>query len=219
MRLVNTLMQDPEKHDRALARFARPGRHFPELRIYLGLSTEPEFWKRPEALDFVKEAVIPAAATPRVEPWFGLGPMLHSSESDGHINALATRLLDGAAARHTLNELAGEVVAVLARHPKWLAGKGLLGMIRIRQGQAEEGRQLLETLLADPATSELLDSTVEELQADLEPCALSVYERAKKSRMLVILCSGSQEQPRLPSRPGFISVTAGLGVRDSSSRD
>ena len=68
----------------------------------------------------------------------------------GRINTLATRLLDAAARRTQLEELAAEVEAALAPHPQWSGGKALLGLIRVRQGRSTRAGAFLEIVLADP---------------------------------------------------------------------
>ena len=123
----------------------------------------------------------------RVEPWHGLDLMLLGDvRSDGRVDAVPTRLLDAAARRNTLDELAGQVEAALRRLPRWLAGKALLGMIRVRQGRTDQAKRLLEDHLADPNVQfppRVLLIVGQELSDDpaLQPLAMTAYERAFKS--------------------------------------
>ena len=184
--LSNTLMQEPKLVDLGMALFRKVWEAFPNDHqlVLKNVNSSKAFWERPESYEYTKDAVIPASSMTRVDPWFGLDLLTAGTQpSNERMGATTTRLLDTSAQRKTLDDLAGEVETALGRHPRWLAGKAILAMIRIRQGRVDEGKTILDTLLADPSVKPTYAALIivgQELIGDpaLESTAMACFARA-----------------------------------------
>jgi hypothetical protein len=169
--------------------FSKAWKLYPEGRALLlsRVSSSEDFWARPEAADYAREAVIPGSATRSIDPWYGLGltPSVGAGPNP-KLTSVPARLLSAAVERKTLDSLASEVEATVRRLPNWEGGRALLGVVLIRQGRTVEGRQLLEKLISAPVSTPpyfALQFVGEELKDDpaLAPLATLVFERALKS--------------------------------------
>src|SRR5262249_42947428 len=149
--LIQNLVQNPKTIDQAIALLRKAWKAFPNERSYLATRLySDEIWKRAELYDFAREAVVPSATTPLISPWHGLD-QINSWSSDGRVTAVPTRFLDAAARQNRLDSLAQEIEAALSRTPEWLGGRALLGVIRVKQGKVDDGKQILQAWLDDPA--------------------------------------------------------------------
>jgi tetratricopeptide (TPR) repeat protein len=128
--LVSLLPHSPRMTDLAMTLLRKVWDAFPDERpmMFLDIPTSSdEFWNRPESYDYAKEAVIPALGVTRVNPWLGFERFAPANSAPDRMDAAVTRLLDAAARRNRVHELAGEVEAALGRLPSWTGGKALLG--------------------------------------------------------------------------------------------
>ena len=111
--MVVALLQNPATFDEAMAHWRKIWEAFPgpaeRLMLLTDLCTVEELWQRPELYDDRRQVLIPGAAVTRVEPWFGLDEgTVGRFSPDGRILNLASRLLEAAATRDRLEELAAE---------------------------------------------------------------------------------------------------------------
>ena len=190
--LAESLTQDRQTIEEGMRLFHRLWESDPILRPALleRFAPNEEFWKRPEAYQYAKAALIPASGSTRVEAWSGIDTRPGARQDTGRkIHTVATRLLEAAARQDKIDELAAAVEQAVARQPQWSAGKALLVWLRVRQGRADLGRRILDDLLNSLSRSlELFDYYAlvvvgQELKDDPggEPLAVAVYERMLKS--------------------------------------
>ena len=187
---ARTLMQDPKTFDPGMALLRKTWDAFPTERMsMLALVSDIDaFWKRPEATAYAREGIIAAPLSTRYlsTTWLGIDSITARNLDDGRIDTPATRLLDASARDNGLEALAAELEALVSKRPRWLAGKALVALIRVRQGRIDEAKPSLEAILADPTANstyyEPLVIIAQELKDNPATTALALayYERSVK---------------------------------------
>jgi tetratricopeptide (TPR) repeat protein len=198
LNLLGPMLKDPKTFDQGSALFTRAWQAFPNDRatLLIAATTVAPFWARPDAYDLARGVVLPRADANSVEPWAGIGETITVYEygADGDVTTPTTRLLDAATRLGKLDDLAGLIEARLARLPGWRGGSALLAATRLRQGKVDEGRAILERLLADPDARPPYDALMvlgqeaRHLPAS-GPLAVALYDRAVKTYRALIIAS------------------------------
>ena len=155
--LVQALLNDPKTVDQGMALLRKIWDAFPTERMVIlyYVSDNEAFWKRPESTTYVKEGIVAAPTSSRflTTTWLGIDTITSRNLGGDRIDTPVTRLLDASTRDGTLDALAAEFwEAVASKRPRMaLVGcKALLGLIRVRQGRIDEGKSILEAVLADP---------------------------------------------------------------------
>ena len=187
---ARTLMLDPKTFEPGMALLRKSWDAFPTERMsMLALVSDIDaFWKRPEATAYAREGIIAAPLSTRYlsTTWLGIDSITARNLDDGRIDTPATRLLDASARDNGLEALAAELEALVSRRPRWLAGKALVALIRVRQGRIDEAKPILEAILADPAANSAYYEPLVIIAQELKDIpatttlALAYYERAMK---------------------------------------
>ncbi|HLQ46541.1 MAG TPA: tetratricopeptide repeat protein, partial [Planctomycetaceae bacterium] len=149
-RLIARLEGPPIKGRLIIELFQKAWRESPDFRPQLAqrlLAVSPSVWQQEEMWDLAREFVLPASDRQAVATWSGVDVMRLSNGRD--IEGLMLRLLDLAQEQKKLDELARDTEASLKKHPGWLGGRALLGMIRLRQGDPKQARTTLADLLKE----------------------------------------------------------------------
>ncbi len=143
---IQNLFQNDNTREQGMVLLRKAWKEMPDARAtLLGSIYNDAAWKLPEIYEYAREAVIPPANRPNLDPWAGLDGV-SSWSNDGTINNVATQLVEASNRQGKLDDLADEIAAAIGRTPDWLGGKALLGVIRARRGKVDEARAGLEPL-------------------------------------------------------------------------
>lgn len=188
-RLVNQLEGPPIRGKLIIELFQKAWRESPDFRPQLAqrlLAVSPSVWQQEEMWELAREVVLPAADRQAVATWSGVDVL--RLDNGRNIEGLMSRLLDLAQGQKKLDELARDTEAALKKHPGWLGGRALLGMVRLRQGTTKQAREELTTLLKEipPPLPVLLSLSMGYEVArhkDLVDVAMKFYEPATSTAM------------------------------------
>ncbi|MCX7420659.1 MAG: tetratricopeptide repeat protein [Planctomycetia bacterium] len=188
-RLVNQLEGPPIRGKLIIELFQKAWRESPDFRPQLAqrlLAVSPSVWQQEEMWELAREVVLPAADRQAVANWSGVDVL--RLDNGRNIEGLMPRLLDLAQGQKKLDELARDTEAALTKHPGWLGGRALLGMVRMRQGNTKQAREELTTLLKEipPPLPVLLSLSMGYEVArhkDLVDVAMKFYEPATSTAM------------------------------------
>ena len=188
-RLVNQLEGPPIRGKLIIELFQKAWRESPDFRPQLAqrlLAVSPSVWQQEEMWELARDVVLPAADRQAVATWSGVDVL--RLDNGRNIEGLMPRLLDLAQGQKKLDELARDTEAALTKHPGWLGGRALLGMVRLRQGNTKLAREELTTLLKEipPPLPVLLSLSMGYEVArhkDLVDVAMKFYEPATSTAM------------------------------------
>ena len=179
--IVQILLQDQTTQEAGLRIFRKAWQAFPEQRATLmSRLYNDQLWQLPEIYDYGRQALIPNGAVALANPWAGIDNITSYSQ-DGKVTGVLTRMLEVAAKQGKLDDLAKEAEQALVKVPGWIGGKALIAVLRVRLGKVEEGRKMIEELLADkrhpvPLYASWIVGQELEGSSELESLAIRLYE-------------------------------------------
>ncbi len=145
---IQNLFQNDQTRDQGLALLRKAWKDLPEARAsFLGAIHNDRVWQLPEIYEYAREAIIPPANRPLLNPWAGMDEV-NSWAGDGAVTNVMTQVIEASNRQGKLDALALEVAEAVKRTPEWLGGKALLAVLKARRGKVDEARLELEPLAA-----------------------------------------------------------------------
>ncbi len=158
-RIIVDIPDEADGKQRVAAFFRKAWAAFPEGRnLLLNYARRDSIWQMSEIYDYAREAIIPRKPSPAsIVDWYPFLPLNRGANSTEIVPPVAARLIDLAASRAQLDQLADEIASARQAMPAWTPGDVLLAMVRCRAGRYDEVKRLvpqaLERIKKDPIAS------------------------------------------------------------------
>lgn len=210
-RLVQKLEGPPIRARLIIELFRKAFRDSPDFRPQLSarlLAVQDSVWQQEEMWEVARDFVLPAADRQAVSTWHGVDvTRLHNGSN---IDSLMFKLIELAAREKKLDELAQNVSESLKKHAGWLGGRLMLGMIRLKQGDASATRTEIEHVLrlslGDKAT---VNTAPAASTSGKSPESLKTASPAAEKDDLARSRKALSEAVRVGSVPGLLSLSVG----------
>ena len=159
-RIIVDIPDDADGNQRVAAFFRKAWAAFPEGRnLLLNYARRDSIWQMSEIYDYAREAIIPRKPSPAsIVDWYPFLPLNRGTISTEIVPSVAAQLIDLAASRVQLDQLADEIASARKEIPNWTPGDVLLAMVQCRAGRYGEVKrlvpQVLEGIKKDPIAAQ-----------------------------------------------------------------